>query len=231
MKKLLIFIFFINIFSLQLQAQEEKTVDTVSKKKYIALRVGADISKPIISQFNKDLKSIELTGDFRFSKNYYAAVELGFTDKTTSEDYLTFTTNGSYIKLGVNYNAYENWKGMNNDIFLGMRYGFSHFSQTLNNYTPNAFGTYFEGNEIEVNTEFENLSAHWLEFVFGMKVETLKNIFLGAAVSFNQMLTTKEPENFKNLYVPGFNRVFSNNVGIGFNYSISYLIPFTKKAK
>lgn len=228
MKKLLIFIFFINIFSLQLQAQEEKAVDTVPKIKYNALRIGIDVSKPLISQFNDDLQSFELIGDFRFSKKYYAAVELGYADKNTSEDYLNFTTKGSYIKLGVNFNAYENWKGMNNEILIGMRYGFSSFSQTLNSYTPNAYGTYFEGNEIEVNTEFNDLTAHWIEFVFGMKVETFKNIFIGASVSFNQMLTAKEPENFNNLYVPGFNRVYSNNAGIGFNYSISYLIPFSK---
>jgi hypothetical protein len=33
------------------------------------------------------------------------------------------------------------------------------------------------------------------------------------------------------LYIPGFERVFSNDTGFSFNYSISYLIPIYKKNK
>ena len=237
MKRLLIFIFFINIFSFQLLAQEietkeidEKAQDTIQKKKYYALRVGLDVSKPIIG-FTKDedIAEYELVADFRVTEKWYAALELGFSDKNTIEDYIDFTTKGSYFKLGANYNAYENWVGMNNEIYVGARYGIALFDQTLNSYTPNVYGTYFEGEPIESDTTFDGLSAHWFEFVAGMKVETFKNLFLGASISFNKMLSTKEPENFRNLYVPGFNRVFSNDVGIGFNYTISYQIPISKK--
>ncbi|MFQ3297909.1 MAG: hypothetical protein ACI921_001902, partial [Polaribacter sp.] len=28
---------------------------------------------------------------------------------------------------------------------------------------------------------------------------------------------------------PGFNRIFESNTGFGINYTISYLIPFSKK--
>ena len=44
-----------------------------------------------------------------------------------------------------------------------------------------------------------------------------------------KMISTKEPSNFKNLYAPGFNRIYLNNMGIGFNYTISYLIPIIRK--
>ena len=37
------------------------------------------------------------------------------------------------------------------------------------------------------------------------------------------------PDNFKSLYVPGFNRVFETETGFGFNYTISYIIPFFNK--
>ena len=43
------------------------------------------------------------------------------------------------------------------------------------------------------------------------------------------MLSVTEPENFKNLYVPGFERVFVNNNGFSFNYTVSYLIPLYRK--
>ena len=132
--------------------------------------LNIDISKPIISFLQENTKGFELTGDLRFSNNYYAAAELGYEDVLKTEDYLNYSTKGSFIKLGVNYNAYENWKGMNNQIYIGGRYAFSFFEHTLNSYTPNASGTYFIANPIEASTNFKDLNAHWLEFLFGMKV-------------------------------------------------------------
>ena len=226
-----IFLFFISIvFTITAYSQEEKQ-DTIKVKQNYGIRIGVDLSKPITSLFDTETKGLEVVSDFRILTNYYVAVELGFIDKTTNEDYLNFTTKGSYIKVGVNYNAYENWIGMNNEIYVGLRYGYSFFSQTLNSYTPNIKGTYLISETIKPNTEFNDLTAQWVELVFGMKVETLKNLYLGVSISFNNMLNTKEPENFKNLYVPGFNRVFLNNSGVGFNYTLSYLIPILKKNK
>ncbi|SDW79585.1 hypothetical protein SAMN05444411_102192 [Lutibacter oricola] len=237
MNKLHIYILLISILTCATTFAQDKTelsteeTDTIAAVKKYNLRVGIDISKPILSQIKDDLSELEITADVNISKNLYAAVELGYSDKTRDEDYLNFTTDGTYIKLGVNYNAYENWKGMNNEIYVGMRYGFSMFNQTLNSYTPNAYGTYFEGDLVEVGTEFKDLSAHWVEFLFGMKVETFRNLYLGGSISVNKLISSKEPENFRNLYIPGFNRVFDNDMGIGFNYTISYLIPIFKKTK
>ena len=230
MKQRHILLFFISILVIT-TVNSQQILDTVKTQESYGIRVGIDLNKPINSFFESETKGFELVGDIRISRNYYAAVELGFLDKTTTEDYINFATKGSYIKAGFNYNAYKNWKGMNNEIYVGLRYGLSFFNQTLNNYTPNVKGTYFIPNTTESNTEFKDLTAQWVEFVFGMKVETFKNLYLGTSVSFNNMTSTKDPENFKNLYVPGFNRVFLNNTGIGFNYTLSYLIPIFKKNK
>lgn len=225
-----IFLFFISIlFTVTVNSQVEQ--DTIKIKENYGIRIGVDLNKPINSFFETENKGLEIVSDFRVLKNYYAAVELGFLDKTTNEDYLNFTTKGSYIKAGFNYNAYENWIGMNNEIYVGLRYGLSFFSQTLNSYTPNVYGTYFIPETLELNTDFKDLTAHWVEFVFGMKVETFNNLYLGASVSFNNLISTTDPDNFKNLQVPGFNRVFLNNKGVGFNYTLSYLIPILKKNK
>jgi hypothetical protein len=228
MKQLHILLFFISLF-FNVVANSQQKIDTVTFKESYGLRIGADILKPGISLFDNKNKGIELTGDVRFYKNYYAAVELGFENKTSTEEYLNFTTKGSFVKVGINYNAYQNWKGMANEIFVGARYGFSFFNQTLNNYIPNIKGTYFTTNQIASGTEFKDLNAHWIEFVAGMKVETLKNLYLGTQISVKKMISTKEPSNFKNLYAPGFNRIYLNNMGIGFNYTISYLIPIIRK--
>lgn len=228
MKQLHIFIFYISLITGFTGFAQTET-DTVKVKQKYGIRVGVDLSKPIISMLDKNQKGLELIGDFRFSKNYFAAAEVGYEDYTGTEDFLSYTAKGSYIKLGVNYNAYKNWKGMNNEIIVGFRYGFSTFTQTLNSYTPNVYGTYFIPDEVLINNKFDNLNAHWAELVLGMKVETFKNLFLGVSMSFKKMINMKEPDNFKNLYIPGFNRVYDNNAGFGFNYSLSYLIPIIKK--
>lgn len=228
MKHQYIFLFFISIlFTLSVNSQQKQ--DTIKEIKSYGIRVGIDLNRPINSFIQSETKGLEFVGDIRVLNNYYVAVEFGYLDKITKEDYLNFTTKGTYIKTGFNYNAFNNLKGMSNEIYVGLRYGLSFFNQTLNSYTPNVKGTYIIPTTLEPATEFNDLTAQWIEFVFGMKVETYKNLYLGVGVSFNKLINTTDPENFKNLHIPGFNRVFLNNMGIGFNYTLSYLIPIIKK--
>ena len=218
--------------SFSANAQEEETPkDSIKLNDKYGLRIGLDISRPIISLFNDDFKGFELVGDFRMSKNLYIATELGFYDRTTEEDYINFNSKGSYIKLGINYNLYQNWGKMSNEIFAGVRYGFSTFSQTLNTYNPNFDGTYFPELTVDSNTEFSDLNAHWAELVMGLKVEVFHNLYLGTSMSLKKMIRQKQPKNFENLYFPGFERVYLNETGFSFNYTVSYLIPIYKKNK
>ena len=203
--------------------------DTVNYKTAYGLRLGIDISKPILSIFDKSYSGIEIVGDYRISKNWYVATELGFEEETTFEDFSNSTSKGSYIRLGINYNAYKNWLDMNNEIYVGMRYGFTLFDQTLNSYTPNVNNTYFPPNTINSPVTDTGLAAHWTEFQLGIKAETLNNLFIGFSFSYKIGLSINNQKGFKTLYAPGFNRVFESNTGFGFNYTISYLIPIVNK--
>lgn len=229
----LILLFIISLsFSFNSLAQEEEmevSQDSISKKKYAALRLGVDISMPIIGLFEEEKKGFEIVGDFRISKKLYIAGEFGSEDHTRQEDHFNFTTKGEYVKIGANYNVYENWKGMNNQIYFGARYGASLFSTEVNSYSPNVYGEYFIPELNPVGTEYDDLSAQWIEFVIGLQVETFKNLYLGAMIEFKSMISSKEPENFKNLYAPGFNNISLNDLGFGFNYTITYNIPFSKR--
>ena len=213
----------------QVFGNSEVKKDTITYKTGYGIRVGADISKPIKALLDDSYSGFEIVGDYRISKSWYVATELGFEEETTQEDFTNSTAKGTYIRLGANYNAYENWLDMNNEIFLGYRYGFSLFDQTINSYTPNVNSTYFPANEITTPITASSLNAHWSELIVGIKVETLKNLFVSASVSYKILMSSKEPENFKTLYSPGFNTIFESSTGFGFNYTISYLIPFQKK--
>jgi hypothetical protein len=206
----------------------EEAKDTATYKDRYGLRIGIDVVRPIVSAFSDDSNGFEIVGDYRVSKRFFIATELGYRDQTTQEDFFNFSTKGEYIKLGVDYNAYKNWIGMENMIVVGLRYGFSTFNQTVNEYLINADP--FVPNRIESDQEiYDGLTAHWLELVIGLKVEVLHNVFLGVSFRANSMLTSTQPDNFKSLYVPGFEKVFVNNNGFSFNYTVSYLIPLYRK--
>ena len=228
-------IFFIFIcvsgFSQEQKKELQKTEnDTIIYKSPYGIRLGIDISKPIKAAVDGSYNSgFEIIGDYRVSKRFFIAAEIGYEDATSKEDYTNSTAKGSYIRLGFNYNTFENWLDMNNEIFLGYRYGFSIFDQTLNSYSPNISSTYFPANTFSNPLTTSSLNTHWSELVVGLKAETFKNLFVGISVSYKILMSANEPENFKTLYSPGFNRIFESGTGFGFNYTVSYLIPFSKK--
>lgn len=214
---------------IKIDSLQQTELDSTQVKNIYGIRVGIDISRPIIQMIQKEDLGVELTADYRVAKNWYAAVELGYESEPGFEDLVVFHTKGSYAKIGFNYNAYENWEGMNNEVYVGLRYAFSRFEQELNSYTIVDFSDYLDNYTISPDTTFDGLSAHWAELHVGLKVETLPNLFLTAGMHFKKLISDKEPERFANLYIPGFNSVLLNRNGIGFNYTISYLIPIKKK--
>ena len=203
--------------------------DSTDYKTAYGLRIGADISKPILASFDGMYSGVELVADYRINKRFYIAAEVGFEEKTSVEDYSNSTSKGNYMRIGFNYNAYDNWLDMNNEVFTGVRYGLGIFDQTLNSYTPNVNSLYFPSEPINAANTDHGLTAHWTEFIVGIKVETFQNLFISTSISYKIVLAVEDPENFKTLFAPGFNRIFESGTGFGFNYTLSYLIPFTKK--
>ena len=121
---------------------------------------------------------------------------------------------------------------MQNSIYVGLRYGFSTFEQTLNDYSIFTSTDYFGPNQITESIKSDGLNASWIELVLGIKVELINNLYLGANVSLRNLVSEKKPDRFDNLYIPGFGRTNDfGSIGVGYGYSISYLIPFFKKRK
>jgi len=218
------------LVSFSILAQEKEADSIVPKTEKYGIRVGADLYKIARSIYDEDYKGFEVTADYRFSKKIYIAGELGNENKTTDEPQLNFTTKGTYFKFGADYNIYENWLDMENLITLGARYGFSSFTQELNSYSIYNPNPYFgDASVITSGQKFSGLSAHWLEIVAGVKAELFDNLYLGFSLRMNYLITQKEPADFENLYIPGFNRTYDGKFGVGFNYTVSYFIPLYKK--
>ena len=211
------------------QKNDSIAKDSIIYKTNYGLRLGVDISKPIRSLLQDYNSGLEIVGDYRISKKWYAAAELGNEKFTTNEDFTNSTSKGSYIKIGLNYNSYNNWLDMNNEIFIGFRYGFATFEQTLNSYQINSGSPILPAEIINTPSTEKGLTAHWSELQVGFRAEVYTNIFITFSGSYKIMVSITDPVNFKTHYAPGFNRVYTSNTGFGFNYTISYLIPFRKK--
>ena len=208
-----------------------KTNDSIPvKTDRYGVRVGVDLYKLTRALYDKNYKGIELVGDYRLTKKYFLAAELGNENKTTDDDRVNFTTKGSYIKGGFDYNAYQNWLDMENIISIGLRYGFSTFNQQLNSYRIYNSNPYFgETPVIASGKKFDGLSASWIEVVAGIKAKVFDNVFMGFSLRLNRLVTNKQPDNFSNLYIPGFNRTYDGDFGVGFNYTVTYFVPIYKK--
>ncbi|HEX8561445.1 MAG TPA: DUF6048 family protein [Flavobacterium sp.] len=220
------------VFALSSAQEAPAPADTIPPKiERFGVRVGVDLFKLSRSIYDKDYKGIEVVGDYRLTKNHFIAAELGNEDATIDETQLNFTTKGSYIAFGFDYNTYENWLNMENMIYVGLRYGIASFNQTLNSYTiynPNPqFG---EAPPIRSGEKFSGLTASWAEVVVGVKAEMLPNLYAGFSLRLKRLVTNNEPDTFANLYIPGFGRTYDGPFGVGFNYTVSYFIPIYKKA-
>lgn len=211
------------------QEVKNDSVPAVKTDRY-GLRLGVDLYKLTRGFYDKDYKGIEVTADWRLTKKYYLAAELGFEDKTTDDDRLNSTATGTYIKGGFDYNLYDNWLDMENLITIGLRGGFSSFSQDLNSYkiyNPNPY--WGEQPAVNINQKYSGLTAGWLEVAMGLKAKVFNNVFVGFGVQLKLLVMNNKPADFDNLYIPGFNRTYDGSFGVGFNYTVSYFIPIYKK--
>ncbi len=235
------YLFFISIlFAGTLLAQEEEQEieekvianDTLPPAEKYGLRVGVDLARLIRTSVDDKYSGFEIVGDYRIYKKFYIAGEVGNESLTRDEENINVEGSGSYIRVGLDYNAYDNWYGMQNSVYFGLRYGFSTFDQTLNEYSIFTGTNYFGENTITESVKADGLNASWIELVFGIEVEIINNLYLGANVSLRTTVAEKKPDTFDNLYIPGFGRTNDfSNIGVGYGYTISYLIPFFKKKK
>ena len=196
------------------------------------LSLGVDLFKPIKSSSDGDNLNYEIVGDLQLTENLYLAGEYGIVDRIIEDENINFNSSGSFLRIGFNYNMFENWIGMDNSIYLGLRYATSTFSNKIINYTVRNQDSYFSNlvdNDFQT-IEYSGLSGNWIEIIAGLKVETFKNVYLGFSLRLNKLLSDSEPDNFDTLFIPGFNKVTDDNTfGSGFNYTLTYSIPLRKK--
>ena len=208
----------------------------VFPRKY-GLRFGADIAGLAYGLYDENFKAMSVVADYRITRNVFVGGEAGYMYKKNIQEQYTYRTDGFFTKFGLDYNVYNNWLDMDNEIYFGLRYAFSFFTKTLDNYTIFQRGTqilgesnrYFPAKKVIENRKYVDLDAHWMEISLGVRTEIFSNFYAGVQVAFKKLLSSKDPEGFKNFYIPGFYTVYEGGTGFGVNYTLTYRIPIYKK--
>ena len=202
---------------------------TIFVKNKYGIRAGIDLSKQI-RMLTEEYSGLSLYGDIKIKERLFIVAELGNDQKTIETENINSKLSGSYIKTGFNYNLYNNLPGLNNEIYVGLRYSQSLFKNELIDYSIYNKDRFWNDQRILEYKEFDNLKSSWIEFVVGFNSEIKNNLFMGLSLRLNRMLKQDIPENFTNLFIPGFNKVTeNNNFGTGITYSVIYQIPIIKK--
>ena len=228
--KIILFLVIFLPFTYPITAQQK--TDTIVKDSIIKLRqpikirLGFDVGKYVWAKLNQS-ESYDYYIDANFYKSYYLILSYGYEKHFTDNNLLNYHTTGSYYKIGMMYNLYDNWLDMDNDINIGFNYAHASFDYLLHSYRINQPGAIYIPEPIQVEQSFNNNTAQWFELYTQIQVETLKHVYLGYNIGLKYLINYSDIDNFTVTYIPGFfNRNTYSRFGFGMQYFISYRLTF-----
>ena len=189
--------------------------------RYEGPRVGIDLSRFLLPYFQSGSRhGWEIQGDMPYKGNWFPTVEMGmewFDDKKEKFHYLS---NGVYGRAGVDLNIAKFESLKDHDLlYLGIRYGFSHFTHESNEITySNYWGI------INTSSPRTPMNAHWAELAFGMKGEIFNNFFLGWSLRAKFPFFQTNDPSIKPYIIPGLGKT-TGEVPMAFTFSLSYRFP------
>jgi hypothetical protein len=196
--------------------------DTIKTPLYNGFMIQADIASVVTSALSNGVTySYEAGIQVDLKHKYYPVIELGFAgaNKTTPEN-IGFITNAPFGKIGIDFNILKKKKDSkptNNLFLMGVRLGMTNFNYKLTNVTIT--DNYWGGSEV-VLAGTNTTSKIWWEIVAGVRVEVVKNIYMGWNVRIKNLLSQDAVGVVSPWYIPGFGINTASNWG--FNYTIGY---------
>lgn len=196
--------------------RDTKHADTSLKLHQI--RLGIDISRPVSNAFQKKHSSYEVALDYLIKKEVYATVEAGFGSSNIDYPDLKYTTNNTFIKIGVDKSMVPRLFSSDWDmLFVGARYGIAFIKRNDATFTTNDdfWGT------TTGTIAGKNITGHWAELTVGVRVEIFKGFYAGytgrAKFLINQKAFRELPPDFIAGYGKG-----EKGTNFDFNFYLLY---------
>lgn len=179
--------------------------DSVVKKTVEAkqLRIGFDVSRPLLNVFYKDRYGYEASVDYYRGNEKYWVFEGGFGGSDIDYDNLKYSSKNSFFRFGFEKSMVPRLYKYDWDyLFFGMKYGMAFINRSEASFTTtdDIWG-------ISAGTiPSKNFTGHWLEINGGIRVEIFKNIFAGYNIRAKFLLNQSPFKELPPAYVAGFGK-------------------------
>ena len=223
----LIFCMFACSVEAQTTKKKVKEIDNTPLFNGVSIQAdAASLLSPLL--FGGERYSYEAGLQVDLKHKYYPVFEMGFAgaNKISNND-IEFKTSGLFGRIGVDFNFMKpkkDAKPTSNLFLVGVRLGMSSFPYSISNVTVT--DNYWGGSET-LNYPNQITSKIWFEVVAGIRVEVLKNFYMGWTVRNKNMLTQDATGAVAPWYVPGFG--LNNGGNWGFNYNLGYKFQLPTK--
>lgn len=159
----------------------------------------------------------------------FPTVEIGSagTTKISTTNNIGFQGNGTFERFGFDFNLKKrkiDSKPTNNLFTAGLRIGMSHFNYNVTNI--NLADSYWGGSQT-FDYPTQNTTRIWYEIVVGVKVEVLKNFFMGWTIRNKNLISQDVAGEVSPWFIPGFG--LNNTTNWGINYTLGYHFGSQKK--
>ena len=185
-------------------------------------RIGYDAAGFALLYFEPERRIHTFSVDFEALQDIYPVVEFGLQNVLIEKDNYSYSSDGLFARMGVDVNLLKYEKTDVYEMFYaGIRYGLCYMTHKADNVEiPEDYFPGLSGGSIPD----QQVNAHWISFVGGVKAEVFRNFFMGWSVSANFKLIQVNNENMNPYNIPGFGKG-NKKAGIIISYTLAYRIP------
>jgi hypothetical protein len=210
-----LFLLLLTSFSPSLYGQEEFPFRP-------ALRVGYDVSALARRFFEPEVRTLEISADYEWQRNWFAALEGGLLDVSMAKPSHTYEAGGWFLRVGADYNFLERKDANHQDLVIATaRYGFGSMDQQA----PHIMVSDPYWGDHLTSIPGERHLAHWLEIGGGVKTRIVNNLFMGWGIRARFLLSQSRESLINPLTIPGYGRPQGNS-SIMLHYTLYYRFPF-----
>lgn len=221
-----------SLFLLFLSFQVLAQTDSSAKKNdhvFIAnehqLRLGFDMSKPVMNLLYKTKYGYEFSLDYDTRKDIYLVAEGGFGGSEINYNDLKYSSTNTFYKIGIDKSMLQRmFPGDWDYLFVGLRYGIAFINRkeatfiTNDNFWGTTVGT----------IPATSFTGHWAEITAGLRVELLKGLFAGYTVRAKFLLNQNTFKELPPAYIAGYGKG-DKNTSFDFNFYLQYALRWKKK--
>ncbi len=188
-------------------------------------RIGFDVAGLALLYFEPERKIYTFSIDYEAWQDIYPVIEFGYQNVVVDRDTYRYGSSGIFARGGVDINLlkYEE-TNVYEMMYAGLRYGIAYMTHQVDDIhiREGYFGD-LDGASLSEN----EINAHWVSLVAGLRVEVFRNFFMGWSVLANFKFAQIEDIQVEPYNIPGFGPG-DKKASIVINYTLAYRIPLQR---